>query len=96
VISTIFQLYLGGQFYLWKKLEYPEKTIDLPRVAVKLTTQQPKDGEHKQGMNALISNLNIDLYIFQFHIPTADTRYQCTIHKMPSLTKKHHMIRVRI
>jgi len=34
--EKIFQLYRGDQFYWWRKLEYPEKTIDLPQVTDKL------------------------------------------------------------
>ena len=36
-LSTIFQLYRGSQFYLWRKPEYPEKTTDLMQVTDKLT-----------------------------------------------------------
>jgi hypothetical protein len=31
-LSTIFQLYRGGQIYWWKNTEYLDETTDLPQV----------------------------------------------------------------
>ena len=35
-LSTLCQLYHGGQFCWWEKAEYPEKTTDLSQAADKL------------------------------------------------------------
>ena len=35
-LSAIFQLYHGGKFYWWRKLEHPEKTTDMLQVTDKL------------------------------------------------------------
>ena len=55
-LSTIFQLFRGGQFYWWKKSEFPEKITDLPQVtdglvllALNDTIFHPQHGCHFIG-----------------------------------------------
>ena len=58
-LSTIFQLYRGGQIYWWKKPEYPAKTTDCHKSLFKYMIGSEFSGSKYQSVGKCkICNIN--------------------------------------
>ena len=40
------------------------------------------------------THMSFDLLNDNFHVPSQDTYYNCRLHKLPTFTEKHHLVKV--
>ena len=74
-LSTIFQLYRGGQFYYWRKPEYQEKTTDLPQVTCLTLVEMFYVGLHQLCLK-IYGAVKIRLIKIVCHFIKRDTKFR--------------------